>query len=217
MADQTTDQSQMQMPSGIDPQLAAIYQKSGVNPADRGSGFADWQYWQDKGPSQYARLTQDLAGTGNDQPTGTPGQGVWQQSGRNAPPGWGGMPPTGQNSSPGGNQGPSGGMPGAGSVPGDVLSRLQQGYNTPAATIPSPTPGAGPSMTTPNSFWNAPSPAAFGAAGQAVPQSPPTQQSSALLQQLLARIQQNPGGGAAPNGGTANPIASGAGPVNYTM
>lgn len=74
-----------QMPQGIDPALAAIYQNAGVTPAGRGTGFADWQYWQDVGPSQYNRLTNDIAGTGTDQPTGTPwGTGAWQNSGRNA-------------------------------------------------------------------------------------------------------------------------------------
>jgi hypothetical protein len=70
------------MPQGIDPNLWAIYQKAGVQPQGRGTGFADWQYWQDAGPSQYARLAADLAGTGSDQPTGTPGTGPWQSSGR---------------------------------------------------------------------------------------------------------------------------------------
>lgn len=78
------------MPAGMSPQLAAIYQNSGLNPAGRGSGFADWQYWQDVGPSQYGRLAADIAGTGTDQPTGTPGQGAWSNSGRNALPGGGG-------------------------------------------------------------------------------------------------------------------------------
>lgn len=71
------------MPSGIDPALAAIYQKAGVTPGDRGTGFADWQYWQGVGPSQYSRLASDIAGTGPDQTTGTPwAAGAWQNSGR---------------------------------------------------------------------------------------------------------------------------------------
>lgn len=74
------------MPAGIDPALAAIYQGSGLNPADRGTGFADWQYWQGVGPSQYDRLKADIAGTGSDQPTGTPGSGSWSTSGAGAAP-----------------------------------------------------------------------------------------------------------------------------------
>lgn len=82
---------QMSMPAGIDPRLASLYQKSGLNPGDRGSGFADWQYWQNdavrnaNGDWNYVlgRLGNNLAGTGTDQPTGTPGQGIWNNSGRN--------------------------------------------------------------------------------------------------------------------------------------
>ena len=72
------------MPAGMNPQLAAIYQKAGITPGARGTGFADWEYWNDK-PSQYNRLTADLAGTGTDQPTGTPGQGAWSTSGQGQP------------------------------------------------------------------------------------------------------------------------------------
>lgn len=67
-------------PAGIDPKLLQIYQSGGLTPAGRGSGFADWQYWQDK-PSQWGRLTADIAGTGTDNPEGTPGQGAWSSSG----------------------------------------------------------------------------------------------------------------------------------------
>lgn len=80
------------MPDGIDPALAAIYQQAGQNPAGRGTGFADWQYWQGVGPSQYSRLAADIAGRGPDQTTGTPwGAGAWQSSGQggNAPRGGG--------------------------------------------------------------------------------------------------------------------------------
>lgn len=70
------------MPAGIDPALAAIYQKHNMTPAGNGSGFADWSYWQGVGPSQYDRLDRNLGGTGTDQPTGTPGTGPWQNSGR---------------------------------------------------------------------------------------------------------------------------------------
>src|SRR5207253_1814371 len=34
------------MPQGIDPRFAALYQKYGVTPGARGSGPADWQYYQ---------------------------------------------------------------------------------------------------------------------------------------------------------------------------
>lgn len=74
---------------GLDPALANIYRNAGVTPADRGTGFADWQYWQGVGPSQYDRLTKDLAGTGTDQPTGTPGSGAWQTSGQGVLPAMG--------------------------------------------------------------------------------------------------------------------------------
>lgn len=78
-----------QPPAGMDPSLWAIYQKGGLTPGDRGSGFADWQYWQDVGPSQYNRLASDIAGTGSDQPTGTPGSGSWSRSGAGAAAGGG--------------------------------------------------------------------------------------------------------------------------------
>jgi hypothetical protein len=67
-----------------------MYQQAGLQPGDRGSGFADWQYWQNDalnnagGDWNYIqnRLGNDLAGTGIDQSTGTPGQGAWSNSGR---------------------------------------------------------------------------------------------------------------------------------------
>jgi hypothetical protein len=48
-----------------------------------GSGFADRDYWLAH-PSEIlnGRLQSDLLGTGPDQPEGTPGTGVWQQSGK---------------------------------------------------------------------------------------------------------------------------------------
>lgn len=79
--------SSIQMPAGIDPRLAALYQQNGMTPGGSGSGFADWQYWQDKANSSgdwnyfTDRLGKDLQGTGTDQPTGTPGQGAWSSSG----------------------------------------------------------------------------------------------------------------------------------------
>ena len=56
------------MPSGIDPRFAALYQKYGVTPGARGSGPADWQYYQTdavrnaNGDVNYVlgRLEQDL-------------------------------------------------------------------------------------------------------------------------------------------------------------
>lgn len=38
--------SQVPLPQGIDPRLGALYQQYGVTPGDRGSGPADWQYYQ---------------------------------------------------------------------------------------------------------------------------------------------------------------------------
>ncbi len=74
------------MPAGMDPALWNVYKDSGLTPSnDSGTGFADWQYWQKVGPSQYDRLKADIAGTGRDQPTGTPGSGVWGSSGQGAP------------------------------------------------------------------------------------------------------------------------------------
>jgi hypothetical protein len=84
-----------QMPAGMDPALAQIYQQSGMNPGDRGQGFADWQYWQGVGPSQYGRLASDIAGHGPDQPTGTPGSGAWQSSGAGGGGGFGGSSSSG--------------------------------------------------------------------------------------------------------------------------
>lgn len=68
--------------AGMDPSLKQIYLNSGQTPEGRGTGFADWQYWQGVGPSQYGRLASDIAGTGSDQTTGTPwASGSWQSSG----------------------------------------------------------------------------------------------------------------------------------------
>lgn len=72
--------------AGMDPALQQIYINSGQTPEGKGTGFADWQYWQNTaGPSQYARLTNDINGTGTDQATGTPWQsGAWSNSGGGA-------------------------------------------------------------------------------------------------------------------------------------
>lgn len=108
------------MPTGIDPALAAIYQKAGQTPGGAGSGFADWQYWQGKGPSQYARLAADIAGTGTDQTTGTPwGAGAWQGSGQGQPTG-----------------APQSGSAGAlGSVFGNIGSLITSLMTSPSANI----------------------------------------------------------------------------------
>lgn len=65
--------------------IDALYQQYGIGDGGRGSGFADRAYWLEH-PSEIlnGRLAADLAGTGSDQPTGTPGTGPWQNSGRNA-------------------------------------------------------------------------------------------------------------------------------------
>lgn len=68
--------------ANMDPNLRQIYTETGMTPAGSGTGFADWNYWQNTaGPSQYNRLRADIMGTGTDQPTGTPGTGAWQSSG----------------------------------------------------------------------------------------------------------------------------------------
>lgn len=73
--------------AGMDPALKQIYLNSGQTPEGRGTGFADWQYWQGVGPSQYNRLASDIAGTGSDQSTGTPwAQGAWSNSGTSSAP-----------------------------------------------------------------------------------------------------------------------------------
>jgi hypothetical protein len=89
-----TKSSSITMPAGIDPRLADLYNTAGLTPGGQGTGFADWQYWQDKmtqpgnDPNYFInRLQADLAGTGTDQPTGTPGEGAWSKSGQNQPQG----------------------------------------------------------------------------------------------------------------------------------
>lgn len=66
--------------------IDALYKQYGIGDGGNGSGFADRAYWLAH-PSEIlnGRLAADLAGTGSDQPTGTPGSGPWQNSGRNAP------------------------------------------------------------------------------------------------------------------------------------
>lgn len=74
-------------PSGGDAAALwdAIASKAGIKDAGDGSGFADRAYWVAH-PSEIlnGRYAADVAGTGSDQPTGTPGQGPWQNSGKNA-------------------------------------------------------------------------------------------------------------------------------------
>lgn len=69
--------------------IDALYKQYNVSDGGQGSGFADRAYWLAH-PSEIlnGRLGRDLAGTGTDQPTGTPGTGPWSSSGaadRNAP------------------------------------------------------------------------------------------------------------------------------------
>lgn len=62
--------------------IDALYAKYGIKDGGRGSGFADRAYWLEH-PSEIlnGRLERDLAGTGSDEWTGTPGTGPWQNSG----------------------------------------------------------------------------------------------------------------------------------------
>ena len=73
-------------PPSADPNVAkidALYKQYGITDGGNGSGFADRAYWLAH-PSEIAngRLAADLAGTGTDQPTGTPGTGPWRNSGQ---------------------------------------------------------------------------------------------------------------------------------------
>lgn len=71
----------------LDPSVRNAFQQAGLTPSTtRGTGFADVPYWTGVGPSQTNRWVADILGQGTDQPTGTPGSGVWQNSGQNAPP-----------------------------------------------------------------------------------------------------------------------------------
>lgn len=158
------------MPQGIDPRLAALYQKSGMTPGGRGTGFSDWQYWQDKmnsGDADYFlnRLSADLAGTGTDQPTGTLGHGAWDNSGAS------------DRNNPGPTQ-----------PPGGVINTL----------LPPPQTGYGPSMNTPNAYWTGRTPLDFyqqssqipGSGGGSNYNSDPT----GILAALLKRIKLNSAG-----------------------
>jgi len=66
--------------------INSLYSKYNLSAGGNGSGFADINYWAAH-PSEVlnGRLESDLAGTGSDQPTGTPGTGTWSSSGTNAP------------------------------------------------------------------------------------------------------------------------------------
>jgi hypothetical protein len=65
--------------------IEALYgnQPWGTAGGGAGSGFADRDYWLAH-PSEIlnGRLQSDLLGTGPDQPEGTPGSGVWSNSGK---------------------------------------------------------------------------------------------------------------------------------------
>ena len=86
-ADTTATTTPAAAPAGNDAasQIDALYAKYGISDGGRGSGFADRAYWLEH-PSEIlnGRLAADLAGTGSDQPTGTPGTGPWSTSGAGA-------------------------------------------------------------------------------------------------------------------------------------
>lgn len=65
--------------------IDALYKQYNITDGGRGSGFADRAYWLEH-PSEIlnGRLAKDLAGTGPDQPTGTPGSGPWSNSGKSS-------------------------------------------------------------------------------------------------------------------------------------
>lgn len=68
--------------AGLDPRLVALYQKHGITPQGRGTGFTDAAYWNEqmKNDPSYdflGRLDKDLSGTGTDRSTGT----VWGATG----------------------------------------------------------------------------------------------------------------------------------------
>lgn len=104
-----------------------LYAKYGIKDGGRGSGFADRAYWLEH-PSEIlnGRLAADLAGTGTDQPTGTPGTGPWQNSGRNSRTA---TPPAGPPTATAGGSG-GGGNPALGlNIPGldinQIIAELQ--------------------------------------------------------------------------------------------
>lgn len=146
--------------------IDSLYKKYGISDAGSGGGFADRAYWLAH-PSEVlnGRLGRDLAGTGSDQPTGTPGTGPWQSSGIGQP----------EDTRGGGGR----------STPSQL---------PPNFTLPSPTQGYGPSMNTPNSFWNGRSPMDFSNAAQGVNGGSSGSGQSDLLKQLMSRITLNQNG-----------------------
>jgi hypothetical protein len=182
------------MPEGIDPRLAQMYQNAGLQPGDKGQGFADWQYWQNDalknagGDWGYIqnRLGSDLMGNGPDQPTGTPGQGRWSTSGQQQPQQMyggntgmfgGGMYGGGMGSMYGGGGGMFGntGMFGMGAsgggVPRQQAMRWQSGMRPGFSPYNRMRGGIGPSWG--NRMQTAQPPAAQPAA-QPIPQTPDT-------------------------------------------
>jgi hypothetical protein len=75
--------------------IESLYDQYHIKDGGRGSGFADEAYWAEH-PSEVfnGRLGRDLAGTGTDNPEGTPGVGPWLNSGRNQPSAGGGQTST---------------------------------------------------------------------------------------------------------------------------
>lgn len=120
-------------PTDVGSMIDGLLSKAGLKDAGRGGGFADRAYWLEH-PSEVlnGRLGRDLAGTGTDQPTGTPGRGIWLNSGRDAPEAGIGQPTRDANGgfwdpasamtpvpTPGGSFGPSNDPTGLGSTPYD--------------------------------------------------------------------------------------------------
>lgn len=120
-------------PTDVGSMIDSLLSNAGLKDAGRGGGFADRAYWLEH-PSEVlnGRLGRDLAGTGTDQPTGTPGRGIWLNSGRDAPEAGIGQPTRDANGgfwdpatamtpvpTPGGSFGPSNDPTGLGSTPYD--------------------------------------------------------------------------------------------------
>jgi hypothetical protein len=132
-----------QMPAGIDPHLAQLYQQYGITPGGSGSGLGDWQYWQGQalnnanGDWSYitGRLGSDLAGQGPD----TGGKGAGGGTGTIANPT---VPQAGQNFQNAQQQGPY-------QAPGAYTPQTitQPGAVTPQQVTPQPT--AAPGTITP--------------------------------------------------------------------
>ncbi|HXJ73292.1 MAG TPA: hypothetical protein VNM37_10575, partial [Candidatus Dormibacteraeota bacterium] len=132
----------IQMPAGIDPHLAQLYQQAGVTPGGPGSGFTDWQYWQGQalqnagGDWNYitGRLGADLSGKGPDAPAGSPQGGgtlanpVAQMGAYQAPaPYTGNTPYTPQTIQQPGAVTPQQVTPQATAAPGQIQAQAIQG------------------------------------------------------------------------------------------